>query len=216
MVKGTSHMALGGPPLVKAVVGEDITAEDLAVRRSTRKSPGVADLEVEDDEHCLRVIKEYLAYFPAHNGEPPPVIACDDPVDRRDEELLTIVPDSSRRAYDVRTVIRAHRRSRGDARDQARMGEEHRRPRWRVWAVTRSGWWPTSRWCSAARWTSTAPTRPARFIHAVRRVRHPAGVPAGRPRLHGGLQGRARRHHSPRRQDALCGERKPRCRSSRS
>ena len=107
MVKGTSHMALGGPPLVKAVVGEDITAEDLGGSKIHTEISGVADLEVEDDEHCLRVIKEYLAYFPAHNGEPPPVIACDDPVDRRDEELLTIVPDSPRRAYDVRKVIRA-------------------------------------------------------------------------------------------------------------
>jgi len=107
MVKGTSHMALGGPPLVKAVVGEDITAEDLGGSKIHTEISGVADLEVEDDEHCLRVIKEYLAYFPAHNGEPPPVVACDDPVDRRAEELLTIVPDSSRRAYDVRKVIRA-------------------------------------------------------------------------------------------------------------
>jgi acetyl-CoA carboxylase carboxyltransferase component len=107
MVKGTSHMALGGPPLVKAVVGEDITAEELGGSRIHTQVSGVADLEVDDDEHCLRVIKEYLAYFPAHNQEPPPAIACDDPVDRRDEELLTIVPDSPRRAYDVRKVIRA-------------------------------------------------------------------------------------------------------------
>ena len=71
MVKGTSHMALGGPPLVKAVVGEDITAEDLGGSKIHTEISGVADLEVEDDEHCLRVIKEYLAYFPAHNGERP-------------------------------------------------------------------------------------------------------------------------------------------------
>jgi methylmalonyl-CoA decarboxylase subunit alpha len=107
MVKGTSHMALGGPPLVKAVVGEDITAEELGGSRIHTQISGVADLEVDDDEQCLRVIKEYLAYFPAHNQEPPPVIACDHPVDRRDDELLTIVPDSPRRAYDVRKVIRA-------------------------------------------------------------------------------------------------------------
>jgi acetyl-CoA carboxylase carboxyltransferase component len=107
MVKGTSHMALGGPPRVKAVVGEDITAEELGGSKIHAEVSRVADLEAQDDEHCLRVIKEYLAYFPAHNGEPPPVIACDDPVDRRDEELLTIVPDSPRRAYDVCKVVRA-------------------------------------------------------------------------------------------------------------
>jgi acetyl-CoA carboxylase carboxyltransferase component len=107
MVKGTSNMALGGPPLVKAVVGEDITAEELGGSRVHCEVSGVADLEVESDEACLAVIKDYLSYFPSHNQEPPPAIACDDPAERRDEELLAILPDSPRRAYDVRKVIRA-------------------------------------------------------------------------------------------------------------
>jgi len=106
MVKGTSNMALGGPPLVKAVVGEDITAEELGGSKVHCEISGVGDLEVEDDEQCLRVVKEYLSYFPSHNQEPPPVIACDDPADRRDEALLTILPDSPRRAYDVKKVLR--------------------------------------------------------------------------------------------------------------
>ncbi|HEV8586326.1 MAG TPA: acyl-CoA carboxylase subunit beta [Methylomirabilota bacterium] len=107
MVKGTSNMALGGPPLVKAVVGEDITAEELGGSKIHCEVSGVADLEVDDDEHCLRVVKEYLAYFPSHNQEAPPVIACDDPADRRDDALLTLLPDSPRRAYDVKKILRA-------------------------------------------------------------------------------------------------------------
>ena len=107
MVKGTSNMALGGPPLVKAVVGEDITAEELGGSKVHCEISGVGDLEVEDDEACIRAIKDYLAYFPSHNQEPPPVIPCDDPADRRDESLLSIMPDSARRAYDVKKVIRA-------------------------------------------------------------------------------------------------------------
>jgi acetyl-CoA carboxylase carboxyltransferase component len=107
MVKGTSNMALGGPPLVKAVVGEDVTAEELGGSKVHCEISGVGDLEVEDDAHCLRVVKEYLSYFPAHNQEPPPVVPCDDPTERRDETLLTILPDSSRRAYDVKKVLRA-------------------------------------------------------------------------------------------------------------
>ena len=107
MVKGTSNMALGGPPLVKAVVGEDITAEELGGSKVHCEISGVGDLEVDDDEHCLRVVKEYLSYFPSHNAEPPPVVPCDDPADRRDEDLLAIVPDSPRRAYDVKKVVRA-------------------------------------------------------------------------------------------------------------
>ena len=107
MVKGTSNLALGGPPLVKAVVGEDITAEDLGGSRIHCEVSGVGDLEVEGDEACIAVIKDYLAYFPSHNQESPPVVACDDPADRRDDDLLAILPDSPRRAYDVKRVIRA-------------------------------------------------------------------------------------------------------------
>jgi acetyl-CoA carboxylase carboxyltransferase component len=107
MVKGTSHMALGGPPLVKAVVGEDITAEDLGGSRVHCEISGCADLEVADDRACLGVIKEYLSYFPSSNSDPLPVGPADDPADRRDEALLTIVPDSPRRAYDVRKVVGA-------------------------------------------------------------------------------------------------------------
>src|SRR5262249_40558487 len=60
MVKGTSHMALGGPPLVKAVVGEDISAEELGGSRIHTEVSGVADLEVADDVACLEAIKAYL------------------------------------------------------------------------------------------------------------------------------------------------------------
>src|SRR3989442_7598767 len=48
-------------PLVKAVVGEDITAEELGGSKVHCEVSGVGDLEVEDDEHCLRVVKEYLS-----------------------------------------------------------------------------------------------------------------------------------------------------------
>ena len=98
MVKGTSHMALGGPPLVKAVVGEDVTAEELGGSKIHTEISGVADLEVADDAACIDAIKEYLSYFPSSNLEQPPIVACDDPVDRMDESLLSIVPDSARRA----------------------------------------------------------------------------------------------------------------------
>ncbi|RPH85638.1 MAG: hypothetical protein EHM88_00615 [Candidatus Rokuibacteriota bacterium] len=70
MVKGTSNMALGGPPLVKAVVGEDVTAEELGGSRVHCEVSGVGDLEVESDEACIAVVKEYLGYFPSHNQEP--------------------------------------------------------------------------------------------------------------------------------------------------
>lgn len=107
MVKGTSNMALGGPPLVKAVVGEDITAEELGGSKIHCEVSGCADLEVADDRACLNAIREYLSYFPSSNTDPLPVRSCEDPAERQDEGLLQVVPDSPRRAYDVKKVIRA-------------------------------------------------------------------------------------------------------------
>ena len=107
MVKGTSHMALGGPPLVKAVVGEDVTPEDLGGSKVHTEISGVADLEVADDAACIDAVKEYLSYFPASNLEAPPVLPCDDPADRMEELLLSVVPDSARRAYDMKRVLAA-------------------------------------------------------------------------------------------------------------
>jgi acetyl-CoA carboxylase carboxyltransferase component len=107
MVRGTSHMALGGPPLVRAVTGEDVDAEELGGSRVHTEISGVADLEVPDDVACLQAVRDYLAYFPSSNLEPPPRVPTADPPDRREEALLDIVPESPRRAYDVRRVVAA-------------------------------------------------------------------------------------------------------------
>ncbi len=105
MVKGTSHMALGGPPLVKAVVGEDVDPEELGGSRVHTEISGVADLEVPDDAACLRAVKEYLGYFPSSNLVAPPYQPTADPADRQDEGLLDVIPDNPRRAYDMHRVI---------------------------------------------------------------------------------------------------------------
>lgn len=105
MVRGTSNMALGGPPLVKAAVGEDVTAEEMGGSTVHTKVSGVADLEVEDDRECLEVVRKYLDYFPSSNLDRPPVARSSDPIDRRCEELYDIVPANPRRAYDMRKVV---------------------------------------------------------------------------------------------------------------
>jgi acetyl-CoA carboxylase carboxyltransferase component len=99
-------MALAGPHLVRAAVGEDVTQEELGGSRVHCRRSGVADLEVADDRECIERIKQYLGYFPAHCEEPPPVVHSDDPVDRGDEELLDVLPDSNRKPYDMYGVIR--------------------------------------------------------------------------------------------------------------
>jgi acetyl-CoA carboxylase carboxyltransferase component len=105
MVKGTSNMALGGPALVKAAVGEDVTAEEMGGSEVHTKVSGVADLEIEDDEACLQAVRTYLSFFPSSNLDRPPIVPVDDPPDRRAEDLLDIVPANPRQAYDVRRVI---------------------------------------------------------------------------------------------------------------
>ncbi len=105
MVKGTSHMALGGPPLVKAATGEDISEEELGGSRIHCQISGVADLEVPDDEACMKVIGEYLSYFPSHCEEKPPILPWNEPVGLLDETFLDLVPTDPRRPYDMHKVI---------------------------------------------------------------------------------------------------------------
>lgn len=104
-VRGTSTMGIAGPALVKAATGEDLTKEELGGSKLHAEVTGMADLEAEDDEHALRLVRQFLGYLPSNAGELPPVQASDDPPDRRDEALLTVVPESRKRAYDMRQVV---------------------------------------------------------------------------------------------------------------
>jgi acetyl-CoA carboxylase carboxyltransferase component len=107
MVKGRGSMALAGPHLVRAAVGEDVTQEELGGSRVHCRKSGVGDLEVADDPECIEAIKRYLSFFPQNCEEAPPVIESADPVDRREESLLDVIPESNRKPYDMYEVIRA-------------------------------------------------------------------------------------------------------------
>jgi acetyl-CoA carboxylase carboxyltransferase component len=106
MVSGRGSMALAGPHLVRAAIGEDVTQEELGGARVHCRRSGVGDLEVADDEECIARIKQYLSFFPSHCEERPPRREVTDPVDRREEALLDVLPDSNRRPYDMYDVIR--------------------------------------------------------------------------------------------------------------
>jgi acetyl-CoA carboxylase carboxyltransferase component len=105
MVKGRGSMALAGPHLVRAAVGEDVTQEELGGSRVHCRKSGVGDLEVADDAECIQSIKDYLSFLPSNNGSPPPRLAVSDPVERADEELLDVLPESNRKPYDMYEVI---------------------------------------------------------------------------------------------------------------
>ncbi|TMK42408.1 MAG: acyl-CoA carboxylase subunit beta [Actinobacteria bacterium] len=105
MVKGRGSMALAGPHLVRAAVGEDVTQEELGGSRVHCRRSGVGDLEVGSDEECVQAIKRYLSFMPQNCEQPPPIIECTDPIERGDEELLDVLPESNRKPYDMYGVI---------------------------------------------------------------------------------------------------------------
>ncbi len=107
MVKGRGSMALAGPHLVRAAVGEDVTQEELGGSRVHCRKSGVGDLEVADDRECIEKIKQYLSYFPQNCEEQPPVVPTSDPIDRAQESLLDLLPESNRKPYDMYELIRA-------------------------------------------------------------------------------------------------------------
>jgi acetyl-CoA carboxylase carboxyltransferase component len=107
MVKNVGSMALGGPPLVKAMTGEDIAEQELGGAKMHTTKSGVGDVEVENDAACIALIKDYLSYFPSSCEDPPPRLKATDPIDRREEALLDLLPDNPRRAYDMYKLIGA-------------------------------------------------------------------------------------------------------------
>src|SRR5436189_760710 len=106
MVVGQGALALAGPHLTRAVTGEDVSMEDLGGARVHCRISGVGALEVKDDPECIQAVKDYLSYFPANCEEKPPIRETKDPDDRMSEVLLDIVPESSRKPYDMYDVVR--------------------------------------------------------------------------------------------------------------
>ena len=107
MVKNIGSLALGGPPLVKAVTGQDITEQELGGSKVHSEVSGVGDGEFADDLACLTAVKKYLSFFPSNCDELPPIAHTKDPVDRRDEALLDLLPESTRKPYDMYKLIRS-------------------------------------------------------------------------------------------------------------
>lgn len=107
MVKGIGSMALGGPPLVKAATGQEISEQELGGSKVHCEVSGVGDGEFASDADCIAAIKKYLSFFPSSCDDVPPMKASADPIDRREESLLDLLPDSTRKAYDMYKLIRA-------------------------------------------------------------------------------------------------------------
>ena len=105
MTQGTSYMFLTGPKVVKSVTGEDVTQEELGGARVHSTKSGVAHFAVENEENGLSLIRNLLSYLPQNNLEETPLRHCEDPIDRLEDGLNEIIPDSPNKPYDMYEVI---------------------------------------------------------------------------------------------------------------
>ncbi len=106
MVRGISYMFVTGPSVVKTVTHEDVTFDQLGGADVHATTSGVAHFAYDSELEALAAIRTLLSYLPSNNLDDAPVRTTGDPVDRRDEELLGIVPDSATQPYDMHEVIR--------------------------------------------------------------------------------------------------------------
>jgi len=104
IVKGTGTIFLGGPPLVKAATGEDVTAEELGGADVHTRISGVADYFADDDTHALQLARTIVSTLNTRKDVPGDVAAPEDPAYAPDE-IYGIVPSDVRKPYDVREVI---------------------------------------------------------------------------------------------------------------
>jgi len=107
MVKNTSYMFITGPQVIKTVTGEEISFEDLGGAMTHNVKSGCAHFACENDKDCLEKIRAMLSYLPSNNLDDPPYKETSDSPDREIPELDSIIPDSARQSYDMRTVIKA-------------------------------------------------------------------------------------------------------------
>ncbi|MBU2026533.1 MAG: methylmalonyl-CoA carboxyltransferase [Proteobacteria bacterium] len=107
MVKKNSYMYITGPEVIKAVIGEEVSHEDLGGAIAHATKSGVCHFVTESDKDCLARIRTFLSFLPDSCHSPLPVAACTDSPDRECPELDAIIPDKANRVYDMKKVIAA-------------------------------------------------------------------------------------------------------------
>jgi propionyl-CoA carboxylase beta chain len=105
MVQNSSYMFVTGPDVIKTVMHEDVSKEDLGGPMTHNATSGVAHFIARDDADCLALVRELLSFMPQNNHDDPPRVESADPVDRRDEALDTLVPIEPDKPYDIKEVI---------------------------------------------------------------------------------------------------------------
>jgi acetyl-CoA carboxylase carboxyltransferase component len=105
MPKGTAQLFVAGPPIVRRGIGQDVDKETLGGSSIHTRESGAVDNEVASENEAFAQIRRFLSYLPASVYELPPILPCDDPPLRREEELLQIVPRNRRQPHDLRRIL---------------------------------------------------------------------------------------------------------------
>ena len=105
MVKDSSYMFVTGPDVVKTVTHETVTAEELGGAVTHTSKSGVADLAFENDVEALLQLRRFIDFLPANNREKPPVRLTNDPADRIELSLDTLIPENPNKPYDMKELI---------------------------------------------------------------------------------------------------------------
>ncbi|HLC41967.1 MAG TPA: acyl-CoA carboxylase subunit beta [Methylomirabilota bacterium] len=106
MVKGTSQMLITGPAVVKEVLGEEVSMEDLGGWKVHAELSGCSDLVAQDEAECLKEIRRLLSYLPQNAQEGPPRVESGDDPNRSLNDIEAIVPEEMRKSYNVVDVIK--------------------------------------------------------------------------------------------------------------
>ena len=105
MVDKTSYMFVTGPDVVRSVLNEEVTFEELGGATVHSEKSGVAHFFARDEPSAIQLVKTILSYFPQNNLEDPPIVRIDDDPNRADYELCTIVPSGPDKPYDMKEVM---------------------------------------------------------------------------------------------------------------
>lgn len=105
MTEENSYMFVTGPKVVKTVTGEDISIANLGGAHVHASKSGVSHFKVSTEENGLLLIRKLLSYLPQNNLEEAPLFSTNDPIDRMDDFLNTIIPDNPNQPYDMQEVI---------------------------------------------------------------------------------------------------------------
>jgi acetyl-CoA carboxylase carboxyltransferase component len=105
MVNHTSYMFVTGPNVVKEVLNEDVSFDELGGAQIHAQKSGVAHMIYDDEENTILALKKFLAYLPSNNVENPPMVPDDNSTPDVNKKLRDVVPDDPNKAYDVKDII---------------------------------------------------------------------------------------------------------------